>query len=431
MYKIHIRIIVLAGLSMLSNIAAAQVTQSPFTSRGIGDIKDLALIHNQAMGGIGISNGDYWYLNNKNPALLPYNSLTTFAAGLLMENRNISNENATETTGGGALGYLATSFPIKPGIWTTSIGLAPYSNVNYSFTISDVQVLNQNPGSDTVTTNIIEAGSGGFSQVYWSNGVALNKHVFIGLRATYIFSSLETEFSNTLQNSGDLISFTPVVRSRTSVSDFLFQGGIALNKDSVINNKLQVKFGATYDFASEVSATKFESTNLTTRTADLTITDTLRNDEGGNISLPWKLGLGLSLNNDQKWMIGVDFSYQPWSEYKNFEGRNEGLEDSYNIGLGGSFTPDPSSVTSYFERVTYRLGFSYENTPYVINGEQVKDFGINFGWSLPVSRFSSLDMAFKYGRRGDVGDTLIEEEYFRFSLGVTFNDRWFIQRKYD
>ncbi|MEQ9167020.1 MAG: hypothetical protein RLO12_12250, partial [Fulvivirga sp.] len=94
-----------------------------------------------------------------------------------------------------------------------------------------------------------------------------------------------------------------------------------------------------------------------------------------------------------------------------------------------------SSVTSYLSRVTYKLGASYENTPYVVNNNntlnQVKDIGINFGWSLPVGRYSSFDMAFRFGKRGSVDKTLIEENYYKVYLGITFNDQWFIKRKYD
>jgi hypothetical protein len=91
-------------------------------------------------------------------------------------------------------------------------------------------------------------------------------------------------------------------------------------------------------------------------------------------------------------------------------------------------------VDNYLERITFRLGASYATLPYVpnpSNGEQVRDFGINFGWSLPVSRVSSIDMAFKIGQRGDVQKNYIKENYYRIYIGFTFNDRWFIKRKYD
>ena len=69
-----------AFMSLTVTTTFGQASQSPFSSQGIGDLYDLGLAHNRGMGGLGISNPSYWHLNNVNPALLPYNSLTVFSA---------------------------------------------------------------------------------------------------------------------------------------------------------------------------------------------------------------------------------------------------------------------------------------------------------------------------------------------------------------
>jgi len=61
----------------------------------------------------------------------------------------------------------------------------------------------------------------------------------------------------------------------------------------------------------------------------------------------------------------------------------------------------------------------------------LKDFGINFGLSLPVARYSSLDLGVKLGKRGDINTNTVVENYFKIYFGVTFNDQWFIKRKFD
>jgi hypothetical protein len=65
-----------------------------------------------------------------------------------------------------------------------------------------------------------------------------------------------------------------------------------------------------------------------------------------------------------------------------------------------------------------------------VNNSQLKDFGINFGFSVPAGR-SSLDLAFKVGKRGDKAQNILEESYFRVYFGMSFNDTWFIRRKFD
>lgn len=77
------------------------------------------------------------------------------------------------------------------------------------------------------------------------------------------------------------------------------------------------------------------------------------------------------------------------------------------------------------------MGLQYEKTPFVFNGEDINDFGINFGVTLPVSNASSIHTSFLFGQRGKTENDLIRERYFRVSLGITFNDRWFTKVKYD
>lgn len=418
---------ILFGVALTFTVMSAwgQAAKSPFTAIGLGDIYDLSLAHNQGMGGIGLSNGSYWYLNNMNPALLPYNSLTVFSAGLIGEYRNVRNDQIKESNGGGNLNYLATAFPVKPGIWTTSVGLMPYSNVDYQVTSDDQKI-------DKTNTDVrfTEEGSGGINQLYWSNGVALNKRFFVGLKATYLFSGTETKFSNTIQNLEGALPFSPTEVRRLNVSDFLFSAGLAFNQDSIFNTNLRLKLGVTYDFESEVNAKLFRTWGLELVDQPVLL-DTLSNNVRGDITLPRAFGAGISLNNGLKWTVGIDARMQQWTDYKNFSGNNEGLGDGLKVSFGGEITPDYGSVSSYLKRITYRAGLSFEETPYVVNNHQVKDFGINFGWSLPVGRYSSLDMAFKYGKRGDVQETTISENYYKVYLGFNFNDRWFVQRKYD
>ena len=137
----------------------------------------------------------------------------------------------------------------------------------------------------------------------------------------------------------------------------------------------------------------------------------------------------MSLNNGFKWTAGLEARIQNWSKYKSIENSNEGLDRSYGISIGGEVVPNPSAIENYLARVTYRIGFNYDKTPFVYKGRQINEIGINFGWSLPVSRLSSVDLAFKVGRRGTNDDGLVREDFFNVYFGITFNDRWFVQRR--
>ena len=107
------------------------------------------------------------------------------------------------------------------------------------------------------------------------------------------------------------------------------------------------------------------------------------------------------------------------------------VRNTLTLGTGLEFIPDYSSVNSYLKRTSYRLGLNMRQLPYLENNTEINDFGINFGASFPVSGYSSLDAAFKYGFRGTTDNNLVQERYFQVVIGATINDRWFIKRRYD
>lgn len=415
------------GFISAITVAWGQAARSPFSYLGIGEPYGTALAHNQGMAGIGISNPQYFYLNNQNPALLVFNRFTVFEAGFIGEKRTASGNGISESNGNGNLNYLATGFPVKPGRWSTSVGLMPYSSVNYELDyVDDIE------GTTTNTVNVQESGEGGLNQFNWSNGVALNKNFSVGIKATYLWGSIIREYSNTLTNTNEPIPYYPTVYARNYIKDFNFTGGVSFHKDSIAGRKnYKLNIGLVYDFKANLNTEYYA--RLERRTAGgIVDSTTIINNVPGEITLPSSFSAGISWAKADNWVIATDFTYFDYHDYKDFSGQTQpwGTE-GWKLSLGGEFTPDPTQLGGYLKRMTYRTGISYDKYPYLINGRPVKDFGINFGFSMPVSRISSLDFAFKVGKRGDVQENTIEENYFKIYFGMTFNDQWFIKRRFD
>ena len=76
-----------------------------------------------------------------------------------------------------------------------------------------------------------------------------------------------------------------------------------------------------------------------------------------------------------------------------------------------------------------------QNTGLVVDGTEVRDFGINFGVGIPlggygIDRFSNLNVSATYGTLG--GDNgLTEENYFLLNIGLSLNSKWFQKRVID
>lgn len=122
-----------------------------------------------------------------------------------------------------------------------------------------------------------------------------------------------------------------------------------------------------------------------------------------------------------------------------------GTNSPYNYGkssrfsLGGFYLPKLNSISSYWERVTYRAGIRFENTGLLVDGSgnntsfsQIDDFGISFGLGLPLQRLSTINMGFEFGKRGTLQNNLIQENYFNLRVSLSLTDiNWFVQRKID
>jgi hypothetical protein len=415
----------MAGLILSSTFVLGQAARSPFSSYGIGEQYVPGLTQNMGMGGTGISNPSYYYANVLNPALLPYNLRTTFHAGIIGEQRTQSSATITEKSGSGNLNYLVLVIPIKPGKWTSSLSMMPYTRLNYQ-----LKYAAPIKGSPTDSVIVTELGSGGVNQVNWSNGYAINKSIALGLKATYLFSATVSEYSNSLAISSFVVS-NPHVYERTSVSGFQFSPAIAIHIDSLTRKNYILNLGAVYDLGTTVNAKFFQRLDRIGSTGLPIDSLTLISNQPGKITLPQSFAVGISVSSPNKWVAAVDGSYTDYSSYKGLDGKNPYASTDWRVAAGFEFIPDRQSLTSYLKRTTYRTGVSLENYPYLANGNTVRDFGITFGISLPVNGLSSLDVALKVGKKGDKTLNSIEENYLKLYFAITFMDQWFIKRKFD
>lgn len=414
------------ALIVLSFVALGQAARSPFSTFGIGDPYGNALIQNQAMGGIGVSQPQYWFVNNQNPALLVFNYYTVFQAGGLLESKTISADTSKIKSVNGNMNYLVTALPIKPGKWTTSVGLMPFTSVNYRTEYFDI-VENSNPIDTAI---VAEQGSGGLSQVYWSNGVRIHDNWSVGLKAAYLFGSVVNDYTNTLLTVPQPVGYVVAVNEQTFIKDFQFTGGLSFSKDSIgSKDEYRISAGLTYSLSTNLKASKrtiFERRNFG---GNPITTDTLILRRG-SVSLPSSLTAGFAISKLAKWTAGAEISLQDWSQFRSINAEdNENLGQAWRFSAGGEVTPDLLSE-NFFKRITYRTGFHYENSPFLVNNNPVKDLGINIGLSVPAGR-SSLDFAFSTGKRGNKSKNVLEETYFRVYFGITFNDQWFIRRRFD
>lgn len=401
----------------------AQASQSPFTFYGVGDMKDGSFANQFAMGELGVGTPTVYHINVLNPALLVKNALSTFQMGLVSDIRTLSSANAKERNGSANLNYFAYAFPIVNNRWSSSFGITPVSRMNYSI-LNQATVVNSD---DSVAYHF--SGEGGLSKVYFSNGIRLLKGLSVGVRASFIFGGVEKSTETTLLNQPGDVAYTTALYEKRTYADFDFGGGIHYQQK--ISDRRFLHFGATYDLPTAIEGNRFARLERRGLSGGPIAGDTLVPDQRTTFNLPKRLGFGISFENLNKFTVGFDARISEWMSNPSSETTGTTYQKGLKLVFGGEYTPDISSLDSYFLRSTYRLGASWERLPYLVSGSEVIDFGINFGTSLPVGAVSSLDVAMKVGRRGNLADNLIKDNYVQIYIGATINDRWFIRRKYD
>ena len=419
------KVIFLFFLALAINLELFSQTTSPFTSvTGIGELNDLGFSNNIGMGGVGISNGSYWHLNNQNPAALTSNVFTTFEMGLASDLREVTNNKITDLNGSANLNYIGFGIPIlKTGKWVSSFGFNPFSSVNYILYNEEIVE------NTSVVARYRYEGEGGLTQAYWANGFKISKNLSLGIKGSYIFGNIKNETSITLSNEDQF--YTTHYESLV-YNDYNLSSGIFYKKE-ILENKF-LKLGFTYDLKSSLNADRFS--RLERRIPDVTSIvplDTLINHEIQLFNIPRSYGLGISYEKLDKFSIGLEIKFQSWDKNSGFKDNSDNVlyNNFMKLSAGIEFIPDAENVDKYLKRSTYRFGIFFKKSPYLINNNQINNLGVNFGFSLPVGSLSRINIAMESGIRGNIDKTYVRERYFKFVLGSSINNIWFIKRKFD
>jgi hypothetical protein len=408
---------------IVSPIVWAQtILNSPYSYIGMGEIQSGDNATQIMMGGIGVSNSNGIYSNVVNPALLARNRYTNLEVGLNIEYKTLQDYRQQQKFLGGNYQSLNLTLPIASR-WTMSVGIRPHSAVEYE--TKSYRRLNL-LGVDSLIYSY--KGSGGVSKVTISNGVRLGKEFYIGLQMDYMFGQVNRNVST--QNMSDGQYYKVQLEDLTSYSDFQFKAGFAYRHK--LKSDIYMNLGATLDLNSSIKADQvkrfatFDISGLNVINAD-----TLDKTAVSIQQIPVTKRFGLSVEKIAKWMVGLDFTHTDWSKVNNNLGRSTSLPSSYKVSVGGEYTPDIESVTNYFKRTTYRMGATFEKTPYDFfgNGSYAIDQNLSFGVALPLRNLSSLNIAYQVGRRGLITENGMEEQYHRITLGLTFSDLWFQKQK--
>ena len=417
-------------LVCLSGVAFAQAdVDSPYSLFGMGQVRDKAMnVRLKGMGGT--TNAMFGVgINAENPAsYAKIDSLAfLFDAGLYFKTSNFRTSSLSERSANASFDHISMAFGLTPW-WKLALGAQPYSTAGYTM------VVNANdPDVGNYATRF--KGSGGLNQAYVGTAFKLGKHFALGANVYYVFGNTKTE--TTLYFPDSLYMIGSRRNLDLMVSSFMFDYGLLF--DTNLGNDLKLSLGLTYTqpVALRGNQTLFIRSVEVDEDSDIEyVIDTLVNTTTKVKTHMYQgFGFGVALQKNNHWTIGADFNWNQWSKFSR-EGVTDALQDSWSITAGFEYTPSHSSITSYFRKMSYRVGGFYEHGMISLlgnDGEQhsINRLGATVGMSFPLPKsLSKMEMAFEVGQYGTREAGLIQEQYAKLSIGVSVFEHWFMKRKY-
>lgn len=438
----------LGFLLLLGSLNAASQANSPYSRYGLGDIFPGQHVVSRGLGGVSAAYRDAigQSINFYNPATYSAISLVTYDIGISIDSRTLRSADpikkfsSTDFTPS----YVMLGVPLhkkknkvtnqfEPNLGLV-FGIRPISKINYSI------IENKRLQEIDSVVNLYE-GDGGLYQGF----VGLGKRwggLSLGVNTGYTFGRKET--SSKLIFVNDSVGYTSSNSSTTSSYNKLFVSGgmqyqFKAGKNAVVRfgveGNLKQSLNANQDVVKE---TFFYDANGVVTRIDSAFQQL---DRKGKIQLPASYTAGIAFETFSKeklsrMMLSAEYESTKWSDYRFFN-QTDKVVDNWQMRFGAQLSPDYLKAQSFWSRVTYRTGFFYGKNYINADNNELKEYGITLGAGLPIikrsnysNQYSNIHTALEFGKRGSKVNN-ITENFFRFSVGFSLSDIWFIKRKYD
>jgi len=418
------KIVTLILLISVGLVYAQSGTISPYSFAGLGEINFRGTQINRFMGGLEVYN-DSIHANLTNPSSYAKLKLTNYTLGLNYSINNLKDASASKSIASASLDYIGVALPTRH--FGFGFGIIPYTSVGYKISHAE------NDADDNIEVLNVFQGDGGVNKAFFSVGFNILKFLSLGATFNYNFGQI-TQETGTYQNE---IVLGTILENQSSISgyDLKFSAHFELPLSEVL------EFQALFSFAPQANLTSTNSRNFLTRSfseqigfgqvIEIDLTDI--GLDKTNVKIPSVISFGTGVGKEREWFLGGQYTINAMGDFSNrfMNFSNVDYQNGYQISLGGFYIPDFSSITSYWKRIVFRMGFRHQLTGVVINNFGIKETGINFGFGLPLAGFSNANIGFEYGNRGTGINNLYKENFWSFRIGFSLNDRWFVKRKYN
>ncbi|KFF25542.1 membrane protein [Chryseobacterium vrystaatense] len=418
---------------------AQSISNSPYATYGIGDVKYDNTIETASMGGISTAYiSDFTSsFNFANPANNSNFELTSIKLEATNENNYFkTNYNNTKSTKHSTyLSNIALAFPLSQKV-KMGLSYQPYSSKSYD--IKNRTVLED----DSYYENRFK-GSGTLNTAQVAVSYKIDQNFAVGLRANLYFGNLYdlNELVSYEKDGTPKAEYINGYETKNSIKNFNFTlGGSYQSLNTRTDKKLTIGATATFGNTSNMTTDYTNSTyiyadNLQTSKAPNSISVIEQKSTSSKNLLPLQASLGVGYGSENHWFVSGQLDYKKGEDISYF-GKTFDFQDTYRISAGGWYLPNYNNFRNYFSRVVYRYGAFYERGNLKIDGNSINKFGISAGVLLPfktssITRMSGLELGVEVGKRGTLNNNLINQNFINLRVGFNFADRWFRKSLYN
>ena len=431
------RILILSALLIVGVSAYAQDgthgAYSPYSIYGIGDISKEGTAFNKSMGGVGLATRNRRFINTMNPAAITARDTLSFMAdfGLEQSNKVYRQGDLRSAHNTFNIYNFVMSFPIYRSS-AFMVGITPYSDVGYDFSSveTDPQIIGQ-----TGNISYDSYGTGSVYQLFAGAGVTFWKRLSLGAEAIYYFGNLDKVTQMNYSSSS--------YRSLNSGSDLMVRGTtgkFGLQYEQKLGGDVSMIVGATYKMSTSM---KGNSLNYRYATQD-GVLDTLKHEDANlrkaGLRFADEIGVGISVKGGEKWSAEFNYLRSDWrncgfdsasgfSVISDTEKFSSTVSQSFRAGF--EIVPNRNDIRYYLKKCAYRAGVYYDQSYYMLNGNNVNSMGLTLGVTLPVFRlYNGLTLGVDLGQRSSTRNNMIRERYATFMIGFNVHDIWFQKPQY-
>ncbi len=409
----HIKIISI--IIFITSINIFSQSSSIYSRLGIGDMVYSYSARSLGMGQLGNADAVPDFVNTLNPATWSRIDKTRFEIGVDYTGLSESDNSNNGFYGRAEFRGFTLAFPISSqyGIGM-SMGLMPYSRVSYNVTYNY-----PSPTDNVSNYQISYLGSGGLTKTYIGTSFQFPFGLALGATMDYYFGDLSYSSQVNFSNSSDVS--TNYLKTYRPNGLGTTVGLITPDIAPLFNSKFveDIRLGFSASYISDLSTDTIATSN------NVIALDTLGT---GTVmmKIPLRVSGGISFVLNKKYLVTLDYLDQPWQNYSFDNVKSSYLRNAYKVSAGFEYRPLHDIGSTFWQNVIWRGGLSYEQTQYNINNTGIYQYSVSGGFSLPLSFENTLDVGLQYSTRGTTANSLVKENSFRFDVGLSLGELWFV-----